>query len=247
MDEKLEPLPNWVMPPQPCSYIPVETASLVYRVTEEMPEEAYAQMMERGWRRHGRHFFRPACPVCRKCRSLRVVVDSFRPTKSQRRILRRNMDVQWKVQAASVTDAHIDIFNRYHADMHDRRGWTAHQVDKYDYFDGFLAGSREFAREVVFFRNDRLIAVGLIDIVGEFSSSVYFYHDPDLRSDGLGTFSMLCELQHVRDVGVTHHYLGYWIKECQSMAYKSRYGPHEILDEYVDDDEEPVWNRALSD
>ena len=240
MDE-YDPPPDWVMPPQTCSYLADETASLVYRVTDDMPTRVYAEMISRGWRRHGHHFFKPACPSCRKCRSLRVNVDTFHPTKSQRRIRNRNTDITWRVQPASVSDAHIDIFNRYHADMSERRGWTAHNVDKYDYFEGFLSGKWEFSKEFVYYKNEKLVAVGMVDILDQCSSSVYFYHDPDYRSDGLGTYSMLCELEYAKAHNIAYHYLGYWIEECQSMAYKSRYGPHELLDEYVDDDEAPSW------
>src|SRR5436189_123153 len=80
-------------------------------------------------RRHGMTFFRPACRECRKCRSLRVDVERFRPTKSQRRAMHRNADVTIELHAPAVTDDHIRLYNAWHADMHVRRDWPLRRTD----------------------------------------------------------------------------------------------------------------------
>lgn len=54
---------------------------------------------------------------------------------------------------------------------------------------------------------------------------------------------MLKELEVARLSGREYHYLGYWIQDCPSMAYKNRYGPHELLNEYIGDDELPIWSK----
>jgi len=228
-------------PPRECSYLPQETASLVYRLLGELDDESFDAMLARGWRRFSYNFFRPACPHCRKCRSLRVDVGRFEPTKSQRRCLRRNETIEVEVGTPMLTRDHLNLFERYHADMHQRRGWPHREVSAEQYFDGFLGGQFSFAREFRYFRGEHLVGVGLVDMTRRSSSSAYFYHDPDWRSEGPGVFSMLVELQIARQLGIAYHYLGYWIPEVQSMAYKSQYGPHELLQAYVSDDETPDW------
>jgi arginine-tRNA-protein transferase len=37
--------------------------------------------------------------------------------------------------------------------------------------------------------------------------------------------------------------MGFYIRECQSMNYKNRFQPCEILQTRSSDDEEPVWVR----
>ncbi len=108
----------------------------------------------------------------------------------------------------------------------------------------FLIGDGGFAREFLYFDRDRLIGVALADVVSEALSSIYFFHDPEWRSRALGVFSILQQLQFARDHGLRRQYLGYWISECQSMSYKSQYRPHEILQHYPADEEEPTWIRA---
>ena len=230
-------------PQQTCSYLPDETESLEFRLYDAMDDHQYADMLRRGWRRHGRSFFRPACPQCWKCLSLRIRPPTFRARKNQRKAIRRNTDVQVVVREPQVTDKHIGVFNRYHADMHHRRGWPLQEINAGSYYQSFLAGDWSFAREIAFHRRHKLIGVGLLDIAGQAGSSVYFYHEPDWRPLGPGTFSMLSEIEHLRSIGCRYHYLGYWIQQCPSMAYKSQFGPHELLVRYVPDEEEPVWAR----
>jgi arginine-tRNA-protein transferase len=233
-----------VEPPRPCSYLPGETASLEYHVLGEIGTAEYGRWLERGWRRHGWHFFRPACPRCVKCRSLRIDVLNFRPTKSQRRTLKRNADVRVEVHRASVSDEHIRLYNAWHADMHQRSGWRKERITADRYHEAFLMGEWSFAREMRYYRGDRLIGVSLIDFVPGALSSVYFYHDPAWRPLAPGTFSILQEIEHARGTGRRWLYLGYWIAECQSMAYKNRFHPHELLAHYPGDDEEPRWERV---
>lgn len=229
------------MPPDACSYLPQERSSLEYRVLAYITDHAYQEMLMRGWRRHGRNFFRPACPRCQKCRSLRLDVNTFHPTKSQRRAMKKNALVRLEVTEPAVTKEHLRLYNDWHADMHLRSGWRDDQIDEATYRDVFLAGNWPFSKEFRYYREDHLIGVGLVDVLPDALSSVYFYHDPSWRPLSPGTFTVQKEIEYAQKTGRRHLYLGYWIAECQSMAYKSRFGPHEILERYPDDDEEPAW------
>src|SRR5262245_25468611 len=110
-------------PPYTCSYLPSEIASLEYRILGGVTASSYQDLLRRGWRRFGEDFFRPACRLCAKCRSLRVNVEEFRPSRSQRRALRHNSQVRVVVQTPTVTTDHLQLYNAYHEDMHRRRGW----------------------------------------------------------------------------------------------------------------------------
>src|SRR5580658_9363590 len=80
--------------PRLCSYLPTQTASLeLYAMTEVSPAE-YTDLLARGWRRFGWQFFRPACPRCQECRSIRVLAQEFLPSAGQRRVLRNNEGVR---------------------------------------------------------------------------------------------------------------------------------------------------------
>jgi arginine-tRNA-protein transferase len=145
------------------------------------PDE-YGQLLSAGWRRQGISFFRPTCPACDKCRSLRIVVDQFKPSKSQRRIWRKNAEVRVEIGTPTFSARHLEIFDAYHRDMQQRRGWDYHCITADVYMELFLSGSFEFAREFRYLRQDELIGVGLVDVTDSCSSSVYFYHAPEVRA-----------------------------------------------------------------
>jgi arginine-tRNA-protein transferase len=172
-----------------------------------------------------------------------VDVAAFKPTKSQRRSLRRNADVDIEIAMPAATFEHVELYNAWHADMHNRRGWRNDQTTLEDYALAFVAGRWPFAREIRYRLAGRLVGVGLVDAVPSAISSVYFYYDPTWRAAGPGTFSILSELEFARRTNRRWLYLGYWISACPSMAYKSNFGPHELLAAYVDDDQEPHWRR----
>lgn len=208
---------------------------------QSLSPEVYREFLRRGWRRCGTVLFRPACPACTQCRSLRVPVDQHTLTKSQRRNLRANPDITLTVQAPTVSQEHINLFNSYHADMTARRGWPARELTADEYYQTYLEGESECAREFLYRRDDTLVGVGLVDEVSDATSSVYFFHDPEWRDEGPGTFSMLAELDWAKSQKKSYHYLGYWIAACQSMSYKNRFRPYELLREHVDNSVEPIW------
>lgn len=230
--------------PGRCSYLPAETASLTYRLSLGMPAEILGDLLRRGWRRHGCHLFRPECPSCVKCRSLRVDVERFAPSKSQRRCRNRNREINVVMQRPTVSHDHVALYNAWHDDMTARRHWRRQQTTEEDYSDAFLAGRWESAYEMLYYDGPQLVGVGLVDVVGDALSSIYFFHDPAWRPRGPGTYSVLREIEFCRKTGRRWCYLGYWISECPSMAYKNRFTPCEILSEFGPDDAEPVWIAA---
>jgi leucyl-tRNA---protein transferase len=232
---------HFTTPPYRCSYLPGRTAALTYRIMTDLPPHLYDELLRRGWRRFGDEFFRPACPACVQCRSLRLPVGEFIPSRSQRRTLRQNAQIQVVVQAPTVTATHLQLFNAYHADMHRRKGWPFRRTEERAYRQQFLRGEWAFAREFLYYAGDRLLGVGLADVTATALSSVYFFHDPVWRPRAPGVFSILRQAAYARQQGLRYHYLGYWVPGSPSMDYKAQYRPHELLLGYPADTEEPHW------
>jgi arginine-tRNA-protein transferase len=235
---------RFTVPPGGCSYLPDETASLDYRLSLGMPAAVLSELLRRGWRRHGCHLFRPACPACVKCRSVRVDVERFALSKSQRRCRQRNAAINVIMQRPTVTPAHVALYNAWHRDMTSRRGWRHDETTREGYAESFLVGRWESAQEMLYYNGQQLVGVGLVDVVGDATSSAYFFHDPAWRPAGPGTYSVLREIEFCRQTGRRWCYLGYWIAECPSMAYKNRFRPYEVLQSYGPDETEPVWERG---
>ncbi|MEM1063225.1 MAG: arginyltransferase, partial [Planctomycetota bacterium] len=235
-----------VSPPGRCSYLPQERSRTEYRVLGDVSGERYAEMLSRGWRRQGQVFFRPACPACVRCRSLRVPVATFRPTKSQRRCRNRNEreGVELEVVRPELTATHLALYDAYHEAMHRDRGWDREPADPEEYWRSFVAGDFAFAREFRYWRKGTLVGVGYVDVVPRALNSIYFFHDPEWRPLGPGTYSAVKELEYAAAVGCGHVYFGYWIPENASMSYNNRFGPHELMIGFPGVRQTPRWREV---
>lgn len=81
----------------------------------------------------------------------------------------------------------------------------------------------------------QLIAVGVLDILPNCLSSVYFFYDPDFSKWSLGTMSALVEINLASRLGshvpsLEYYYLGLYIDDCPKLSYKANFGPAQILD-----------------
>jgi arginine-tRNA-protein transferase len=151
----------------------------------------------------------------------------------------RHIRVQW--HPVEATQTHVDLHNAWHASMHVLKGWPESAVTRSEYEHTFVAGSWQFAYEGRYFDGDRLVGIGLVDWLPGSLSSVYFYHDPAWRKLAPGVFSVLQQIEFCRTLGLPYLYLGYWIAECPSMAYKNQYRPHELLQGRPANAETDLW------
>ncbi|XP_034950471.1 arginyl-tRNA--protein transferase 1 [Chelonus insularis] len=82
--------------------------------------------------------------------------------------------------------------------------------------------------------NNKLMAVGVIDILPYCVSSVYFFYDPVYSFLSLGTYSSLMEVRLVRELNKTvpdlkYYYMGYYIHSIPKMRYKAKMRPSKLL------------------
>ena len=227
------PYPAWeppisvrltVLPEHRCTYQPEKVAQSRAFWAERMPASVYHALMDAGFRRSGKLVYQPICRGCRDCLPIRVLVEQFKPSKSQRRCARRNADLQVTCGPLEQTDEKWELYQRYIA------GWHGGDADDRPGFESFLYDSPVDTVEFTYRDSTgRLLAVGICDLYTQSLSSVYFYFDPADADRCLGTFGALYELQFSRDQKIPYYYLGYWINKCQSMRYKAMYRLHEIL------------------
>jgi arginine-tRNA-protein transferase len=221
---------HFVAPPSPCGYLPDQDWRLEYEMVASATPADYMQYMLRGWRRFGDTFFRPRCAGCSACRSLRVLVDRFRPDRSQRRCRKANEEtVELRIGRPGVTRAKLSLYDRYHAFQAQTKGWPLHPAkDAGSYARSFVENPFP-TQEWCYYLGERLIAVGYVDDLPGGLSAIYFFYDPDERERSLGTWNVLSLIERARARRLPHVYVGYYIAECPSMAYKTRFVPNQVL------------------
>ena len=207
-----------------CPYLPDQQASYRAFSSGSMAPAAYHELMNRRFRRSGESFYEPVCRLCEACQPIRVPVRTFAPTRSQRRVWRRNQDLVVTVQTAEYTGEKFALYRRYAAEWHGKA-----EVSEGD-FKAFLVESPVATVEFLYRDGEgRLVAAGVCDVCRASLSSVYFYFDPDSTKRSLGTYGAMAEIAWARERGIPYYYLGYWVEGSAAMAYKSRFGPHELL------------------
>ena len=211
-------------PPSPCPYLPGRGSRLVALRPERLTPGLYGLFLDLNFRRLGSVVYRPACEGCRECHQLRVDVVRFRPTRAQRRCLKRNADVVARSSRPEVTAEKHAVYRRYLQARHDGQ-----MSGSWDEFEEFLHEAPPFTREVVFRVGDRLLGAGIHDVGPGAVSAVYFYFDPDLGDWSPGTLNVLWLVDECRRLAVPWLYLGYHVAGSPSMAYKARFSPHQLL------------------
>lgn len=210
----------------PCEYLPDRTWQLRYELVPHLRPADYTQRLQQGWRRFGYVMFRPECPSCRMCQSLRVPVATFRPNPNQRRVWKRNQrEVTVQVGAPSLSQDRLDLWARFHRHGHETKGWPSEAEGE----PGMMLENPFRTEEWTYYVGNRLIAVAYVDALPEALSAIYCYYDPAEGSRSLGTFNILSLLASARERGLPHVYLGYYVAGCRSMEYKRKFRPNEVL------------------
>jgi arginyl-tRNA--protein-N-Asp/Glu arginylyltransferase len=224
-----------------CAYLPNKSVRMYYKYIEEGTQSYNTALIQRGWRRFGCYYFHPICNGCNECKSVRIDVENFKTSKSQRKSIKRNSNTEIIIQKPTLTQAHIDLYNKYHTFKHQKDDWSHRNISPREYRENFVEGAHDFGKEVLFLENGKIIGIDLIDILDDGISSIYFYYDPDYSRLSLGTYSLLYQIELAKVLDLPWIYLGYWVDGCKAFAYKPKFQPQEILDGFPPIDKIANW------
>ena len=211
--------------PHPCSYLPGKIAtSLFLDPRQKLDSKSYAGFTRLGFRRSGDFIYRPHCGACRACVPVRIPVARFKPSRSQKRVWRRNQDLEVRAHPAVFSSEHFSLYARYQASRHPGGGMDDPDPEKYL---NFLAASQLDTVFYEFRLAGRLLAVAVVDFLPDSLSAVYTFYDPDEQARGLGVHAVLWQGGEGRRRQVAHVYLAYWIRASPKMASKANYAPPE--------------------
>ncbi|MEO7191585.1 MAG: arginyltransferase [Vicinamibacterales bacterium] len=241
-------LQHFLEPPHPCAYLPTREASLEVRVAVDVSPEQLDELLQRGWRRFGPSYFRPACPSCRACVPTRVPVAQFRASRSQRRARNQSSRLRRFVGKPQVDDERLQLYARWHLDRERAVGWDSTSLDAEGYAMEF-AFPHPSVREVAFRDpgdEDRLVGIGIVDEVPSGLSAVYFFWDPEHAPSSLGTAHIVRLIDEAATRGLEYVHLGYRVDECPSLAYKGRFQPQEALAELPAEGDPAMWRAGAA-
>lgn len=207
----------------PCPYIQGREWTTRFFLEDSFPGALYEQLLSRGFRRSGNHFYHNICPGCAECSQIRIPSALFRPSGSQRRVLRKNRDVDVTLEPAVFRRDVYELYRRYCESRHEKEGNSEED------FIRFLCHSPLDTRAMLYRIDGILAGVGWVDFLPGGLSSVYYAYEPEFSSRSLGTYSVLKEIELVRSLGLDWYYLGFVVDGSPKMRYKAAFRPHQRL------------------
>ncbi|MEQ8664383.1 MAG: arginyltransferase [Rhodospirillales bacterium] len=215
--------------PLPCPYLPNRTERrIVTELTGRDPQAFHDALSRAGFRRSHNIAYAPACEACNACVPMRVVCQDFRPSKNQKRVIAANRDLCREERDAIGTAEQYRLFADYQARRH--AGGEMSNMTHTDY--QALVEDTPVESHIVEYRepgDGRLVAVCLTDRLSDGHSAVYSFFDPVSPRLSLGTYMILSAIQEAAADSLEFLYLGFWIADCDKMAYKSRFTPAEVF------------------
>ncbi len=179
-----------------------------------------------GYRRLGGVLYRNVCRGCSSCRPLRIEAADFKISRSQKRTLKKNLDVRTDICTPRITPEKEALYTQYIESKHaqekgeDPDEGRATLVSLHYGYPGSI--------EMDYYLGDRLMGVGIVDEGADALSSVYFYYDTGYFRRSPGVFSILQEIALAQSMKKKYYYLGFYIEETPKMSYKKSLRPSQI-------------------
>ncbi|MBS98499.1 MAG: arginyltransferase [Oceanospirillaceae bacterium] len=224
----LQTLRFYATPPHDCSYLPGRKAKTLFVDPQaSITPEIYSELSDLGFRRSGSHIYRPHCDNCNACVSVRIPTRFFAPSKTQRRIWRRNDDLKVKQVPAQLTIEYYRLYDRYITERHADGDMYPPSPSQ---FMSFLVEGKQPSCFYEFRDPDnQLICIAVTDMLDQGLSALYTFYAPDQEKRSLGTYAILWQVEEAKRQGLDYLYLGYWVRDCRKMNYKTAYRPLDML------------------
>jgi arginyl-tRNA--protein-N-Asp/Glu arginylyltransferase len=200
-----------------------------YFMRAQVAPEMMDQLWARGWRHFGEYFFRYSIGYhdgeARKVIPLRIDLEKFTPSRSQKRAAARNRDLEVIVRPTFIDEEKQQLFHR-----HKQR--FEHNVPDtiYDFLSRSPADTPCMNREIAVLAEGKLISVSFLDVGRTSCSSVYAMFEPEESKRSLGIFMILEAIRYSREIGCRYYYPGYAYRGPSFYDYKKNFSGLEVYE-----------------
>ena len=258
IEPALHKLQFYVTTPYKCGYLPNKLAqSLIAAPYHLIDANIYSGLIQQGFRRSGKFAYRPHCDNCSACIAIRLILDEFAPTRSQKRAYKQHANLTARVLPLSYQQEHFELYASYQKIRHLDSDTLNDELDNASQYQQFLCLSNVESL-MVEFRNaeNQVKIVSVIDVVSDGISAVYTFYDAleakaifgaitkrasygtntkrasygaNTKRASYGTYSIMWLAEWTKMLGLPYLYLGYWIEASPKMAYKQQFKPQQKL------------------
>lgn len=211
---------SFIAHPEGCPYLHNRTKTYRYSIIYELSPQEHNALLAEGWRHFGYTFFQPACEDCMLCIPVRIKTFDFAPTKSQRRVFRKNAGTNIHINQLTLTRT---IYSIYEDHSINRFG----ELPSLQFLITNVLDICSNTYQVEYYHNSELFAVDYIDETNEALSSIYCIYHSNFAKLSPGIFSILYAIRLAQQKGLPYLYLGYYVPGCRVMEYKILFHPYE--------------------
>ena len=179
-----------------------------------------------GWRHFGSYFFRYSRNGANHVLPLRVRLEDFKFSASQKRVRKRNANLECVIRDAVIDDAKHDLFR-----LHSVR-FSENVPDSIFTFLDPEPARICVTKEICLYKNGRLIGAHFLDLGETSTSSVYSIYDPNESKHSLGIDLILRSIAYSHLLGKRFYYPGYAYRESSAYDYKKKLSALEVFDWY---------------
>lgn len=219
----------YIAKPVPCPYLRGrEEGKLLVSLDDGDAVERFDLLIEHGFRRSHQWAYRPRCQGCLACWPVRIDVEAFVASRSQRRVLRGVRGLTLECGPPLGEEADLQVLRAYIGDRHND-GVMAAMTD--DELRSMIEDSR-IQTELWRLRDAEgaVVAVMIVDCVSDALSLVYSAFLPPLRELSVGTAWVLLAVVEASRRQLAYVYLGYLVEGCRKMEYKASFSALQVLD-----------------
>ena len=224
----------YVTAPQPCPYLAGRMERKLFTALQgETAERLNDSLSKQGFRRSQNVLYRPSCAECSACLSARIRVADFKPSRSQKRVAKRNAYLERSASSPWATEDQYALFRAYLDSRHADGGMA--DMDLFEF--AAMVEETPIRTRLIEYADPgaekgdpfgALRAVSLTDILDDGLSMVYSFFDPRLMRDSLGTYLFMDHVRIAQELGLPYVYLGYWVPGSAKMGYKANFAAVEI-------------------
>ncbi|MBL7826005.1 MAG: hypothetical protein JNJ57_05200 [Saprospiraceae bacterium] len=156
---------------------------------------------------------------------LRIRLKDFEFSKSQRKCLRRNEDLTILRRSLHIQPMHEILFER-----HSRRFLHNRPQSIYGFFSFFSSIMPCYGIEFDVFKDDQLVAASFFHIGRKSLAANYGIYEPEEWRRGLGTFTMLKEIEFAIENNRDYYYPGFIYDVPSEFDYKLNFNNLEYFD-----------------
>ncbi|OIQ92815.1 putative arginyl-tRNA--protein transferase [mine drainage metagenome] len=232
-DQTLQKIQFYVTSSYNCGYLPNRLAqSLIASPQHLIDADAYSDLIQLGFRRSGKFAYRPHCEHCQECIPVRIVLQDFISSRSQKRAHKLHKQLTTAILPVAFHHEHYALYANYQKLRHpndladlDKKPTD----DDAEQYQNFLCQTNVESVLIEFRDKGQLKMVSVIDIVRDGISAVYTFYDATDTKASYGTYNVLWQINWAKQLNLPYLYLGYLIKESKKMAYKQKFSPQEKL------------------